>query len=103
MTSDPTPGITCNICGADMGAAPPGTRETAGCAECRSTLRLRGLVALLSREIFGVAMALPEFPIMKNIRGIGMSDPPELAERLAEKFDYTNTFYHQPPLFDVTK
>jgi SAM-dependent methyltransferase len=103
MMSDPSPGITCNICGADMGAATSGGRETAGCAECRSTLRLRGLVALLSREIFGVAMALPEFPTMKNIRGIGMSDPPELAERLAEKFDYTNTFYHQAPVFDVTK
>jgi SAM-dependent methyltransferase len=32
-----------------------------------------------------------------------MTDWPELARRLAEKFDYTNTFYHQPPLFDVTR
>jgi SAM-dependent methyltransferase len=59
-------------------------------------------MALLSREVFGLAMALPEFPVMKSVRGIGMSDPPALAARLAEKFDYTNTFYHQAPAFDVT-
>lgn len=84
-------------------AATSGDRETAGCAVCKSTLRLRSLVALLSREIFGVAMALPEFPTMKGIRALGMSDSPEVAGRLAEKFDYTNTFYHQAPVFDVTK
>jgi len=65
-------------------------------------VRLRALIALLSREIFGIAMALPDFPVMKSIRGIGMSDPPALAIRLGEKFDYTNTFYHQAPSFDVT-
>jgi SAM-dependent methyltransferase len=85
-----------------MAPATSGGRETADCAVCKSTLRMRALVALLSREIFGVAMALPEFPTMKGIRGIGMSDSPELAQRLAEKFDYTNTFYHQAPVFDVT-
>jgi SAM-dependent methyltransferase len=65
-------------------------------------MRLRAAVALLSRELFGIDLALPEFPEMKGIRGIGMSDPPELASRLALKFDYTNTFYHQAPFFDVT-
>jgi len=64
-------------------------------------MRVRGLIALLSNEIFGVPMALPEFPTMKAIRGIGMSDSPQLASQLAEKFDYTNTFYHQPPFLDV--
>jgi SAM-dependent methyltransferase len=39
--------------------------------------------------------------VLKGIRGFGMSDPPELAQRLAEKFDYTNTFYHQPPRLDI--
>jgi len=48
-------------------------------------------------------MALSEFPTLKGIRGIGMSDSPQLASRLAEKFDYTNTFYHQAPFFDVTQ
>jgi SAM-dependent methyltransferase len=63
---------------------------------------VRALIALLSKEILGVAMMLPEFPVLKGIRGMGMSDDPKLAERLAEKFDYTNTFYHQAPFFDVT-
>jgi SAM-dependent methyltransferase len=66
-------------------------------------MRVRALVALLSREIFGIEMTLPEMPAMKGVRGIGMSDSSELAARLAEKFNYANTFYHQPPFFDVTK
>jgi SAM-dependent methyltransferase len=66
-------------------------------------MRVRALVGLISTEIFGVPMTLPEFPVLKGIRGIGMSDSPQVAERLAEKFDYTNTFYHQAPFFDVTK
>jgi len=59
-------------------------------------------VALLTREIFGVEQALPHVPALKELRGFGMSDPPALASRLAEKFDYTNTFYHQPPVLDIT-
>jgi len=65
-------------------------------------MRVRALVALLSREVFGIEMTLPEMPVMKGISGIGMSDSPELASRLSDKFNYTNTFYHQPPFFDVT-
>jgi SAM-dependent methyltransferase len=62
---------------------------------------LRSLIALLSREIFGIELAIPDFPVLKGVRGIGMSDPQALAERLAEKFDYTNTFYHQEPRLDI--
>ena len=64
-------------------------------------MRLRSLIALLSREIFGVELALPDFPVLKGVRAVGMSDPQKLAERLAEKFDYTNTFYHQEPRLDI--
>jgi len=64
---------------------------------------LRALVALLSQELFGLQMTLPEFPALKSLRGIGMTDPSALAGRLAEKFDYTNTFYHQAPRFDITQ
>src|SRR5215471_18959845 len=66
-------------------------------------MRVRALIGVLSTEIFGVTMSLPEFPELKGIRGIGMSDSPQLASRLAAKFDYTNTFYHQAPFFDVTR
>ena len=94
----------CNVCGATCPRlAEPLGRETASCASCVSTVRLRGLVALLSQEIFGVPLALPDFPEMRGLRGFGMSDPPNLAQQLDKKFDYTNTFYHQPPTIDITK
>jgi len=41
--------------------------------------------------------------LLRSVRGLGMSDPPELDSRLAEKFDYINTFYHKAPRLDVTK
>jgi len=68
---------------------------------------VRAVISLLCDELLGVDMLgihlpLSEFPTLKGIRGIGMSDSPELAERLAEKLDYTNTFYHQAPRLDVT-
>lgn len=102
MTFSDSGSFTCNICGADCerSVTPPG-REVPGCPKCGSTVRLRSLIALLSREIFGIELALPDFPVLKGVRGIGMSDPRELAGRLAEKFDYTNTFYHQEPRLDI--
>jgi len=105
-TELPTPPGTfiCNVCGASCPRPAEGLgRETENCATCGSTVRLRALIALLSRELFGVVMALPEFPVLKGIRCIGMSDAPDLAGRLSEKLDYTNTFYHQAPQFDVTQ
>jgi SAM-dependent methyltransferase len=102
LTFSDSASFTCNICGVvcERLSAPPG-REVPSCSACGSTVRLRSLIALLSREIFGVVLALPDFPVLKGIRGIGMSDPPELAEPLAEKFSYANTFYHQEPRLDV--
>jgi SAM-dependent methyltransferase len=95
--------FTCNVCGklCERATATFG-REVASCPQCGSTVRLRGLVALLSREVFGVDLAMPDFPAAKNLRGIGMTDPPTLAAGFAEKFDYTNTFYHQSPHLDIT-
>ncbi|MEO5925286.1 MAG: methyltransferase domain-containing protein [Bryobacteraceae bacterium] len=103
MTFSDSGSFICNVCGAicPKSAGPPG-REVASCA-CNSTVRLRGLVAALSNEIFGVPLALPDFPAMKGLRGFGMSDPLNLSQQLEKKFDYTNTFYHQPPTIDITK
>jgi SAM-dependent methyltransferase len=102
LTFSASGNFTCNICGGacERPAEAPG-REVPGCPTCGSTIRLRSLIALLSREIFGVELALPDFPVLKGVRGMGMSDPPELAQRLAEKFDYINTFYHQEPRLDI--
>jgi SAM-dependent methyltransferase len=66
-------------------------------------MRVRALIALLSEELLGIPMTLAELPVLKSVQGIGMSDSPELAEKLAQKFDYTNTFYHQAPQLDVTR
>lgn len=102
MTFSDSGNFTCNICGGgcDRPAAPQG-REVPGCPACGSTTRLRSLIALLSREVFGVELPLPDFPVLKSVRGLGMSDPHGLATRLAEKFDYTNTFYHEEPRLDI--
>jgi SAM-dependent methyltransferase len=102
LTFSDSGNFTCNICGTTCKrpAEPPG-REVASCSACGSTTRLRSLIALLSREIFGVELPLPDFPVLKGVRGMGMSDPKELAARLAEKFDYTNTFYHEEPRLDI--
>lgn len=96
--------FTCNICGA-ICDRPSGAllRENKDCPECGSSMRVRSLIALLSNEIFGTLLALPEFPVLKGIRAIGMSDSAALAARLSEKFDYTNTFYDRAPLFDATR
>jgi SAM-dependent methyltransferase len=64
-------------------------------------VRLRALADLISTEVFGAHLTLPEMPRMKGIRGLGMSDSAVLASQLAEKFDYVNTFYHQEPKFDL--
>ncbi len=103
MTCSDSGKFICNVCGSECPRPGVLEREGASCSHCGSSMRVRALVALLAREVFGIELTLPEFPVMKGIRGIGMSDSPALASRLAEKFDYTNSFYHQAPFFDVTK
>ncbi len=94
--------FVCNLCGrANRRPASGFGRETPSCESCGSTVRLRALIHLISEELLGTSIALPDFPRMKGIRGIGMSDTDEFAALLAEKFDYTNTFYHKEPHFDI--
>ena len=56
---------------------------------------------VLSVELFGESLALPDFPVRKSVRGLGLSDWEGYADRLAEKLDYVNTFYHQEPRLDI--
>jgi SAM-dependent methyltransferase len=93
--------FTCNICGTRNHVEKFAT-EPATCG-CGSNVRLRALIHLLSMELFGVSMPLPEFPRLKGIRGIGFTDKECYADRLAEKFDYTNTQYDREPRLDITK
>lgn len=95
--------FTCNICGAfNRCPAEALTREASTCAHCGSNVRTRSLMLLLSLELFGTALTIPDFPRVRNLRGIGMTDWNEYARRLGEKFDYRNTFYSREPRFDIT-
>lgn len=78
------------------------SREECSCAVCGSCPRYRALISLLSRELFGRSIALPDFPVRKEIVGAGMTDWNAYAARLAEKFSYTNTYYHRAPKLDIT-
>jgi len=64
-------------------------------------VRSRGIVQTLARELFASDLALPDFPRLKSVRILGISDSEDYGSRLGEIFDYRNTFYHQPPRFDV--
>jgi SAM-dependent methyltransferase len=92
--------FTCNICGAHNHAAGFAT-EPATCA-CGSNVRVRALLHLLSMELFGRTLNVEDFPKLKSLRGLGMTDKPGYADILAGKFDYTNTHYDRPPRFDFT-
>jgi len=94
----------CNICAAANEFPPAGFgRDETSCAKCGSTVRLRALLRALSVEIFGIPLALPDFPAMKSIRGLGMADQAECASLLESRFDYRNTFFHEAPRFDISQ
>jgi hypothetical protein len=91
----------CNICGAHN-AVEHFVTEPASCG-CGSNVRVRALVYQLSMELFGQTVPLPDFPKLRSIRGLGMTDKEGYASILADKFDYTNTHYDRDPRFDFTE
>jgi hypothetical protein len=93
--------FTCNICGTYNEVEHFAT-EPASCG-CGSNVRLRALVHLISMEIFGQSFPLPEFPRLKAITGLGMTDKECYSALLAQKFSYTNTYYDRDPRFDITE
>ena len=102
--SAPRVDFLCNVCGRRNHGVPlehVQNREFQSCGTCHSSLRMRSLIHVLSDELFGSPRVLPAFPTDKSIRGIGMSDWEGYAGRLAEKFDYVNTFYHIDPRLDI--
>lgn len=62
---------------------------------------MRSLMLVLSRALFDKDLILPEFPVDKMLRGLGMSDWENYAKPLSKKFAYTNTFYHGEPHLDI--
>src|SRR5687768_13124418 len=92
----------CNICGAEcLTDAAALQREVPSCASCHSTPRHRSVIRILSTELFGQSLALPDFPVRKDLVGLGMSDWIAYSRTLEKKFTYTNTFRHQEPRFDI--
>ena len=89
----------CNICGTASGVRPGQLqREVASCPTCNSTVRFRSVIHVLSVELFGESLVLTDFPVRKDIRGIGMSDWGVYAALLGEKLDYMNTFFDEPAI-----
>jgi len=93
----------CNVCGGwcSVRATQLG-REIASCRRCGSTVRTRAVAHLLTTELFGRGMALPDVPLRRDLVGIGLSDARNYADRLAAKLSYTNTFKHKEPRLDIT-
>lgn len=100
-----TPGtlfFQCNLCGNDCDChLDMLQRETPSCQRCGSSPRLRALVDVLARKLIGTSLPLPDFPIRKDLRGLGLTDPESIALRLAKKFDYQNTYFHREPRLDI--
>lgn len=94
----------CNVCGRKTAASLVDIcdREVPSCSQCGSNLRIRSVIHLLSLEMFGESMPLPDFPVSQHIRGLGMSDADVYAGQLTKKFSYLNTYYHKSPKFDIT-
>src|SRR6266853_2007977 len=92
--------FTCNVCSVYNQVEEFAT-EPASCG-CGSNVRVRALIHLLSTELFGQSLFLTEFPKLKAVRGLGMTDKEDYARILAEKFDYTTTHYDRVPRFDFT-
>jgi len=62
---------------------------------------MRAVIQVLSKELFHKNLLLPDFPTRREIRGLGMTDWKGYAVKLAEKFDYQNTYYHTEPRLDI--
>lgn len=92
----------CNLCGNPCRAALAALqREIPSCARCGSTVRMRATIHLLTSELFGRSIVLPDLPRRPDIRGIGLSDSQGYAVTLAQKLAYTNTYFHMEPRLDI--
>jgi SAM-dependent methyltransferase len=102
-----TPGTLswqCNICGvANCTEANAMARESGECLACNAPLRFRSLIAVLTERLFGKVQVLASMAASPQITGLGMSDDDRYAGLLAEKFSYSNTYYHCEPWLDITK
>ena len=92
----------CNVCGR-MTSVPSSRlkREEPSC-RCGSTLRTRSLIHVLTTELLGKSVPIPDIPMHSELVGIDMSGAAVYADKLDQCFNYTNTFLHKEPRLDVT-
>jgi SAM-dependent methyltransferase len=99
---DPMVDFRCNICGAPNSTTPEAlTREHPSCVQCASTVRERAMIHLLTSELLGNSVALPDLTTRADLTGIGLSDAEVYAMPLTQKLSYTNTYFHAEPLLDI--
>ena len=93
----------CNICGGkNQLESHQFNRERAICEKCGANARFRGIIHVLANLLEeGENTTLQEWPMRKNIFGIGMSDWPGYANLLKKKFSYENTFFDHEPKLDI--
>jgi SAM-dependent methyltransferase len=95
--------FTCNICGhRNASLQDAGEREKRSCSSCGSSIRVRAILLTLSRALFGLELSVADFPMLKSIRGLGISDSDIYSGSLERCFSYTNTFYHREPALDLS-
>lgn len=76
-------------------------REGMTCDKCGATWRARAMVLALLQSLGMTDTVLSAANEDWSIRGIGISDDIKIASKLASKFLYTNTYYHQSPKLDL--
>jgi hypothetical protein len=92
----------CNICGRIAKTRMQYlARESPSC-RCGSSVRLRALIHLLTKALFGKSLTIDDIPLRPDIDGVDMSGAPVYADRLARRLGYTNTFLHKAPYLDIT-
>jgi SAM-dependent methyltransferase len=94
--------FVCNLCGlANIVPVEALSREVPSCAGCGSTVRFRAMAHLVVRELGLPDAPLAALPRRKDLVGLGLSDAAAYAVALADRFDYTNTWYHAEPRLDI--
>lgn len=71
-----------------------------GCMAFGYNSRFRAICYIFTKLFYGKCKILSDLETNKDIKGIGMSDA-GWASLLADKFQYTNTFYHTEPYLDI--
>lgn len=96
--------FTCNLCGSRTESkAGIDDHESSSCTVCGSSARFRAIALALSRALFGLDLPMTKFPVLKSVRGLGISDSEMIAGPLARCFTYINTHYDREPTFDLMR